>query len=102
MTATPQAAPGAGAGFALSPNRLGRYLAAAGGLLALVLFYLPWVAASLPGIGEVSLSGAELARGAAITRVNEAAVTPAAIRAPGRARPPPAPRPQARPGAAGA
>ena len=74
MTATSQTAPGAGAGFALSPNRLGRYLAAAGGLLALVLFYLPWVAASLPGIGEVSLSGAELARGAAITRVNEAAV----------------------------
>jgi hypothetical protein len=74
MTATPQAAPGTGVGFALSPNRLGRYLAAAGGLLALVLFYLPWVAASLPGIGEVSLSGVEMARGAAITRVNQAAV----------------------------
>jgi hypothetical protein len=74
VTATSQTAPGAGAGFALSPNRLGRYLAAVGGLLALVLFYLPWVTASLPGIGEVSLSGAELARGAAITRVNQAAV----------------------------
>ena len=50
----------------------------------------------------MSLSGAELARGAAITRVNEAAVDASRNPAPGAgARPPPAPRPPARPGAGG-
>ncbi|HEX2036513.1 MAG TPA: hypothetical protein VHS99_20200 [Chloroflexota bacterium] len=51
----------------------GRYLAALAGVVALLCFYAPWVAASLPGAGEGVLSGAELAGGAAAQRAGSSA-----------------------------
>src|SRR5439155_9224672 len=58
---------------ALDRNHLGRYLAALFGVVALVCFYQPWVSATLPAIGESTLTGLDLARGAASERVDQAA-----------------------------
>src|SRR5947209_6212736 len=56
----------------LDQNRVGRYLAALFGVVALVCFYQPWVSASLPAIGESTLTGVAIARGEASARVDEA------------------------------
>src|SRR5688572_739802 len=66
------AQPISAAGLALTRHQLLRYAAALCGLVALVLFYQPWVGVSLNAAGDTSLSGIELARGDASRRVNEA------------------------------
>lgn len=58
--------------LALTRNHVGRYVAAACGLVALALFYQPWVSATLPGVGEQTLSGLHLAEGEAAQRVDRA------------------------------
>jgi hypothetical protein len=70
-TATPR-------GFALSRNYVLRYVAAVSGLVALIGFYQPWVRADLNGIGAAPLSGIELARNDASTRVDNALFGPGA------------------------
>ena len=51
--------------LATDRTRTGRLVAAAAGVLALVCFYQPWVAASLPAGEQRIITGADLARGAA-------------------------------------
>jgi hypothetical protein len=63
----------------LTPNQIGRYVAALFGLIALGCFYQPWVSASLPNVGESVLTGMEIARGEAAERV-DAASAPAGVR----------------------
>ena len=63
---------GGAGGFAVSRHQLLRYAAALCGLVALVLFFQPWVDASLNVAGDASLNGIELARGDASHRVNAA------------------------------
>jgi hypothetical protein len=58
---------------ALDRNQLGRYLAALFGAVALVCFYQPWVAGTLPVVGESTLTGLDLAKGEASERVDQAA-----------------------------
>lgn len=58
----------------LTRNHVGRYVAALCGVVALVLFYQPWVTASLSGVGETQLSGVALARNEASLLVSRAAV----------------------------
>jgi len=65
-------APAAPRSFALTRNHILRYVAAVGGLVALIGFYQPWVRADLNGIGAMPLSGIELARNDASTRVDNA------------------------------
>lgn len=59
-------------GVEFSRNQILRYIAAVAGLLALVSFYVPWVRADLTSIGSTSLTGLELARGDAASRVDVA------------------------------
>jgi hypothetical protein len=61
----------------LTRNRAGRYVAAVCGVVAVLLFPQPWVRASLHGIGEVTLSGLQLARHEAATRVDAVQFGPA-------------------------
>ena len=65
-------------GLALSRNHVLRYVAALAGLVALVSFYQPWVNANLNGIGATPLTGIELARNDASTRVDNALFGPGA------------------------
>ena len=58
--------------FALTLNHVLRYVAAISALVALIAFYQPWVRADLNGIGTTPLSGIELARNDASTRVDNA------------------------------
>ena len=60
------------AGFTVSRHQLLRYVAALCGLVALILFFQPWVDAALNTAGDASLNGIELARGDASHRVNAA------------------------------
>ena len=57
----------------LDRNHIGRYLAALFGAVALICFYQPWVTGTLPAVGESTLTGLELASGAASERVDQAA-----------------------------
>ena len=72
MAAATTLSPSAPRGIALSRNHVLRYVAAIGGLIALVTFYMPWVRADLNSIGSTPLSGIEIARGDASNRVDVA------------------------------
>lgn len=56
----------------LTRHHVLRYAAAVVGLIPLLLFYQPWVDASLTAAGETQLSGVEMARGDAQRRVDRA------------------------------
>jgi hypothetical protein len=58
--------------LALTRNHIARYIAAACGVVAMLLFYQPWVSAKLPNIGDEALTGLSLARGEAADRVDQA------------------------------
>jgi hypothetical protein len=66
------AQPARAGGFAFSRHQLLRYAAALCGVMALILFYQPWLDASLNVAGDAALNGMELARGDASHRVNTA------------------------------
>src|SRR5688572_18345793 len=59
-------------GFPLSRNKLARYGTALFGAIALVLFFQPLVRGTVPGAGEQSLTGLELASGEASARADRA------------------------------
>jgi hypothetical protein len=65
-----------GAQQGLTRQRAGRYAASVCGLATVLLFPQPWVRASLSGVGEVTLSGLELARADAARRVDAAMIVP--------------------------
>jgi hypothetical protein len=57
---------------AYARNRVARHVAAGCGAAAFLLFFQPWVSASLPALGVERLTGLQLARGEAAERVDRA------------------------------
>ena len=57
---------------AASRPQIARFATSLAGAIALLCFYQPWVSASLPAAGESTLTGMDLANGAAARRVNAA------------------------------
>jgi hypothetical protein len=73
MAALPATSPSLGTTpLTLTRNQLARYVAAVFGIVALVLFYQPWVSGTVPGVGAQALTGLELARGDAAARADQA------------------------------
>jgi hypothetical protein len=71
----PRSTADTGAGMTgIGLNRIGRYLAAVAGVMVIVLFYQPWVDASIVGVGEDTLTGVQLAQGQASLRMSRAAL----------------------------
>jgi hypothetical protein len=72
MTASAAFTRTAGAGGRLDRSTAARYVAALAGALALVCFYLPWVQGTVPNAGASVFSGADIARGEAARRADDA------------------------------